>query len=101
MLSIIAAVYYDFCPRRSDPVESYLRAVSLQLFSVFPYSNWLAWLGKVQNVLLTFGWSYMDIFLMVLGMGLSEMLARLNRSLEQQVRQVRDIAYFLGTGNRT
>lgn len=88
LLSIISVVYYDFCPRRSDPVESYLLGASAQLFEVFPYSNWLAWLGKIQNVLLTFGWSYMDIFLMMLGMGLSEMLARLNRSLEQQVRQV-------------
>ncbi|KAH8287445.1 hypothetical protein KR054_007579 [Drosophila jambulina] len=99
LLSIISVVYYDFCPLRSDPVESYLRGASLQLFSVFPYSNWLGWLGKVQNVLLTFGWSYMDIFLMVLGVGLSEMLARLNRSLEQQVLQPMPEAYW--TWSRT
>ncbi|XP_043065989.2 gustatory receptor 5a for trehalose [Drosophila bipectinata] len=85
LLSIISVVYYDFCPRRKDPVESYLRGTSLHLFEVFAYSNWLGWLGKLQNVLLTFGWSYMDIFLMIIGMGLSEMLARLNRSLKTNV----------------
>ncbi|XP_052856691.1 gustatory receptor 5a for trehalose [Drosophila gunungcola] len=99
LLSIISSVYYDICPGRRDPVESYLHANSAQLFVVFPYSNWLGWLGKTQNVLLTFGWSYMDIFLMMLGMGLSEMLARLNRSLELQVRQPMPEAYW--TWSRT
>ncbi|EDV45919.2 gustatory receptor 5a for trehalose [Drosophila erecta] len=99
LLSIISVVYYDFCPRRRNPVESYLHGTSAQLFEVFPYSNWLAWLGKIQNVLLTFGWSYMDIFLMMLGIGLSEMMARLNRSLEQQVRQPMPEAYW--TWSRT
>nr|XP_016936634.1 gustatory receptor 5a for trehalose [Drosophila suzukii] len=99
LLSIISVVYYDFCPRRRDPVESYLHGTSAQLFAVFPYSNWLGWLGKIQNLLLTFGWSYMDIFLMMLGMGLSEMLARLNRSLELQVQQPMPEAYW--TWSRT
>ncbi|KAH8321166.1 hypothetical protein KR074_009135, partial [Drosophila pseudoananassae] len=93
LLSIIAVVYYDFCPRRKDPVESYLHGTSLHLFEVFAYSNWLGWLGKLQNVLLTFGWSYMDIFLMIIGMGLSEMLARLNRSLKSNVRHVSSKKY--------
>ncbi|KAH8329872.1 hypothetical protein KR067_006110, partial [Drosophila pandora] len=99
LLSIIAVVYYDFCPRRRDPVESYLRGTSLHLFEVFPYSNWLGWLGKLQNVLLTFGWSYMDIFLMIIGMGLSEMLARLNRSLKRHVRHPMPEEYW--TWSRT
>ncbi|KPU75186.1 uncharacterized protein Dana_GF21367, isoform B [Drosophila ananassae] len=99
LLSIIAVVYYDFCPRRRDPVESYLRGTSLHLFEVFAYSNWLGWLGKLQNVLLTFGWSYMDIFLMIIGMGLSEMLARLNRSLKRHVRHPMPEEYW--TWSRT
>ncbi|KAH8281278.1 hypothetical protein KR018_007455 [Drosophila ironensis] len=87
LLSIIAVVYHDFCPKRRDPMESYLQKTSSQLFDVFAYSNWLGWLGKLQNVMLTFGWSYMDIFLMLLGLGLSEMLSRLNGSLQRQVSQ--------------
>ncbi|XP_016986403.2 gustatory receptor 5a for trehalose [Drosophila rhopaloa] len=99
LLSIISVVYYDFCPRRRDPVESYLHGTSAQLFDLFPYSNWLGWLGKIQNLLLTFGWSYMDIFLMMLGLGLSEMLARLNRSLELRVQQPMPETYW--TWSRT
>lgn len=89
LLSIISAVSHDICPKRTDPVESYLYAVGLQLFHVFPYSNWLGWLGKMQNVLLTFIWSYTDIFLMIIGIGLSELFSRLTRQLRQLVQQVR------------
>lgn len=90
LLSIISAVCHDICPKRSDPIESYLYAVGLQLFYVFPYSNWLGWLGIIQNALLTFIWSYTDIFLMIIGIGLSELFARLTRQLRRLVQQVRE-----------
>lgn len=90
LLSIISTVCHDICPKRSDPVESYLYAIALQLFYVFPYSNWLGWLGIVQNALLTFIWSYTDIFLMIIGIGLSELFARLTRQLRRLVQQVRE-----------
>lgn len=90
LLSILSAVCHDICPKRSDPVESYLYGVALQLFFVFPYSNWLGWLGKIQNAMLTFIWSYTDIFLMIIGIGLSELFARLTRQLRRLVQQVRE-----------
>ncbi|KAH8420201.1 hypothetical protein KR009_007148 [Drosophila setifemur] len=96
---ILSVVYSNFCPSRRDPVESFLYGTSAHLFEVFPYSNWLGWLGKLQNVLLTFGWSYMDTFLMLLGMGLSEMLARLNRCLRLRVE--RPLAEDYWTWSRT
>jgi len=60
----------------------------MHLFYVFPYSNWLAWFAKIQNVFLTFGWNYMDIFLMLLGIGLSNLLARITEHLQCVVQQV-------------
>ncbi|KAH8396274.1 hypothetical protein KR222_007231, partial [Zaprionus bogoriensis] len=94
LLSIISAVCHDICPKRQDPIESYLYAVALQLFYVFPYSNWLGWLGKIQNALLTFIWSYTDIFLMIVGIGLSELFARLTRQLRRRVQQPMPEAFW-------
>lgn len=88
LLSILSAVYHDYCPMRKDPIESYLYADAQQLFYVFPYSNWLGWLGKIQNVMLTFGWNYIDLFVIIVGMGLSELLARLTRQLQHLVQRV-------------
>ncbi|KAH8386646.1 hypothetical protein KR093_001649, partial [Drosophila rubida] len=94
LLSIIAFVYHDFCPTRKDPIESYLYGAGPQLFYVFAYSNWLGWLAKLQNVLLTFSWSYMDIFLMLLGIGLSDLLERLSKHLQQAVQQPMNEAFW-------
>ncbi|EDW62286.2 uncharacterized protein Dvir_GJ16715 [Drosophila virilis] len=87
LLSILSAVYHDYCPMRKDPIESYLYADAQQLFYVFPYSNWLGWLGKIQNVMLTFGWNYIDLFVIIVGMGLSELLARLKHQLQHLVER--------------
>ncbi|XP_068159074.1 LOW QUALITY PROTEIN: gustatory receptor 5a for trehalose [Drosophila tropicalis] len=99
LLSIISAVYYDYCPRRRDPIESYLYKASYQLFFVFPYSHWMGCLGKIQNILLTFGWSFMDIFVIMISMGLSELFARLTQSLERRADQAMPEAYW--TSQRT
>ncbi|EDW05834.1 gustatory receptor 5a for trehalose [Drosophila mojavensis] len=87
LLSIISAVYHKVCPLRQDPVESYLYAVAVQFFHVFPYSNWLGWLGKLLNVLLTFGWNYIDLFVILVSIGLSHLLTRLTRQLQQLVER--------------
>ncbi|KAH8270679.1 hypothetical protein KR044_005707, partial [Drosophila immigrans] len=94
LLSIIAFVYHDFCPSRRDPIESYLYGAGPQLFYVFRYSNWLGWLAKLQNVLLTFSWSYMDIFLMLLGIGLTDLLTRLTHHLQHAVQQPMPEAFW-------
>ncbi|XP_030079440.1 gustatory receptor 5a for trehalose [Drosophila hydei] len=88
LLSIISAVYPEVCPLRQDPIESYFYAAARQLFHVFPYSNWLGWLGKLLNVLLTFGWNYIDLFVILVGIGLSHLLSRLTCQLQQLVQRV-------------
>ncbi|ALC49894.1 Gr5a, partial [Drosophila busckii] len=88
LLSIISAVYYDYCPARRDPIESYFYKSGVHFFHVFPYSNWLGWLAKVQNVLLTFAWSYLDIFVMIMGIGISELFSRLTLHLQPLASRV-------------
>ncbi|XP_062138673.1 gustatory receptor 5a for trehalose isoform X1 [Drosophila sulfurigaster albostrigata] len=100
LLSIIAFVYHDLCPSRRDPIDSYLFATGPQLFHLFAYSNWLGWLGKLQNVLLTFSWSYMDIFLMLLGIGLNDLLTRLTCHLQHAVQQPMPEEFWTHTRKR-
>ncbi|KAM7355995.1 gustatory receptor 5a for trehalose-like isoform 2-T6 [Cochliomyia hominivorax] len=83
LLSTISAIHFaNFCPSANDPIESYFLNVVNQIFYVFDYSPWLAWLGKIQNILLTFGWTYMDIFVMNVGIGLSSMFKRVQLHME-------------------
>ncbi|XP_030378343.1 gustatory receptor 5a for trehalose [Scaptodrosophila lebanonensis] len=100
LLSIVSAIHFaNYCPARKDPIESYFYSSGSQIFFIFPYSAWLAWLGKAQNVLLTFGWSFMDIFVMIIGIGLSELLARHTICLKSHAE--RDMSEAFWTSTRT
>ncbi|XP_058975798.1 gustatory receptor 5a for trehalose [Musca domestica] len=88
LLSTISAIHFaNYCPATSDPIESFFRNVVDQVFLVFNYSPWLAWLGKIENILLTFGWTYMDVFVLIIGIGLSSMFKRIKRQMEQHKGQ--------------
>ncbi|XP_075162535.1 gustatory receptor 5a for trehalose-like [Haematobia irritans] len=83
LLSTISAIHFaNYCPATKDPIESYFLNVVSQIFFIFDYSPWLAWLGKIQNVLMTFGWTYMDVFVLIIGIGLSSMFKRIRTHLE-------------------
>ncbi|XP_073838971.1 gustatory receptor 5a [Musca autumnalis] len=89
LLSTISAIHFaNYCPAADDPIESFFVSVSDQIFIVFNYSPWLAWLGKILNVLLTFGWTYMDVFVLNIGIGLSSMFKRIKIQMERHKDQV-------------
>lgn len=59
-----------------------------QLFTYFDYSPYLAFFGKMLNILSTFMWSYMDLFVMVVSIGLSTQFKKINRHLMKYKGQV-------------
>ncbi|XP_037940356.1 gustatory receptor 5a for trehalose-like [Teleopsis dalmanni] len=90
LLSTISAIHYaNYCPdpKHKDPVEAYFVGVSSQIFIVFDYSTWLAWLAKAEIVLMTFGWSYMDIFVIIVAIGLSSLFKQLQRHMVRSQKQ--------------
>ncbi|XP_054732845.1 gustatory receptor 5a for trehalose-like [Anastrepha obliqua] len=98
LLSTISAIHFaNYCPSRGDPIESYFMVVLPQIFFVFTYSTWLAWFGKILNVLMTFGWSYMDVFLMIIGIGLSSLFGQVQRSLYLVKGQIMPESYWTRT----
>nr|QKN21301.1 gustatory receptor [Bactrocera dorsalis] len=98
LLSTISAIHFaNYCPSRVDPIESYFMTVVSQIFFVFDYSTWLAWFGKILNVLMTFGWSYMDVFLMIIAIGLSSLFEQVQRSLERVKGQVMPESFWTRT----
>lgn len=84
LLSTISALHFaNYCPARKDPIESYFYSTSSQLFYVFDYHPIIAWIGKVENVLLTFAWNFVDVFLMIIGVGLSSKFKQVNDHLNR------------------
>lgn len=83
LLSIISTAFYSITctPKKTEPFEDYFRMELNQLFAYFEYSPYLAFLGKALNILSTFMWTYMDLFVMVVSIGLSTQFKKINKHL--------------------
>ncbi|XP_030373432.1 gustatory receptor for sugar taste 64f [Scaptodrosophila lebanonensis] len=82
LLSMISAISYsNYCHRTDDPIRNFLTTINDEIFYVFNYSVPLAMWGKIQNVYSTFIWNYMDIFVMIISVGLAANFRQLNDNL--------------------
>lgn len=67
----------------NDFVRDFFYAQLSQLFKITDYALWKAIIGKYLNIICTFMWTYMDIFVMVTSVGLSDRFAILNEDLKR------------------
>ncbi|XP_017127825.2 uncharacterized protein LOC108146358 [Drosophila elegans] len=82
ILSMVSAINYaSFCNRTADPIQNYFLRTNDEIFFVASYSTPLAIWGKFQNVYSTFIWNYMDIFVMIVSIGLASKFQQLNDDL--------------------
>lgn len=83
ILNIISIVFFsnECNPNATDPIQDYFRAEQSQVFAVTTYSPLKALIGKCINVITTFLWSYMDLFVMLVSMGLAERFRQINEDL--------------------
>lgn len=79
---MISAINYSaFCNETNDPIQNFFLLTNDEIFYVLDYSPTLAMWGKLQNFYSTFIWNYMDIFVMVISIGLASKFRQLNDNL--------------------
>lgn len=90
LLSIISLAFYSvMCTKvKTDPFEDYFKIDLNEMFAYLEYSPLLAISGKTINILSTFLWTYMDLFIMVISVGLSTQFRKINRHLMKYKGQV-------------
>ncbi|CAD7082417.1 unnamed protein product [Hermetia illucens] len=82
LLSIISNIHYiNYCKTGEEPFETFFRIHLFHMFAITDYAIWKAIFGKFLNIIGTFVWTYMDIFVMVVSVGLSEKFRQVNKSL--------------------
>lgn len=90
ILNIISIVYYSKnCLHQNKPIDEFFKVQLSQLFRVTSFSSWKAFIGKFINVVATFVWNYMDVFVMVVSVGISTRFKQLNADLQQVKGAVR------------
>lgn len=90
ILNIISIVHFaNSCPHpQKDPIRDFFLVNLSQLFKFTSYAPWKAFLGKILNVICTFIWSYMDLFVMLISVGLSNRFKLVNEDLMRIKGQV-------------
>lgn len=86
----VAVILFDASVNKpdKDPLNELFET---QLPFVFTYTDltwWKAIIGKWFNIILTFVWSYTDLFVILVSIGLSTLFKRINRDLERHRSQV-------------
>lgn len=82
MLSVTVGAHgANNCPSIRDPIRAFYVANYPQVFLVYPYNGYLGGLSKALNVIATFVWSYTDLFVIVVSIGLVSKLRQINDDL--------------------
>lgn len=99
-LHIISIAHYSqTCLKTKEPIKEFFESQLSQLFTFFPFSPWLAFFGKLVNIISTFAWSFMDLFLMMVSVGLSSRFKQINDDLERIKGEVETTTILLSISN--
>lgn len=93
MLKIVADTYnVQLCNKISeDPIKIVLINQLKTIFYFTSYSTWKAVFGKYLNIISTFIWSFMDLFVMLISVGLASRFRQINDHLFRHKGQVSNI----------
>ncbi|CAO1392130.1 unnamed protein product [Diamesa hyperborea] len=69
------------CPLIRDPIRAYFIQSFPQVFSIFDYSGELGMFVKFLNISATIVWSYTDLFVIIVSVGLASFFKRINEEL--------------------
>lgn len=84
MLNAFSILYFaKVCLDKDDLLEELFRVQLSHLFIIFPYSPLIGIVGKMVNVISTFCWNYMDLFVMMISAGLSTRFKQINEDLQR------------------
>lgn len=78
----------NLCDSTETPLDRLLEGSFSQVFAFVDYNRYLGIFGKYLNVLSTFAWNFIDIFIMTVSIALSEKFRQINVRLESAKNKV-------------
>lgn len=86
MVSIMVGAIKAQPPR--NPVQELFEIQIPLLFTLTELTWWKAILSKWFNIVVTFAWSFLDLFVMIVSVGLTSQFKQLNADLKRAKEQV-------------
>lgn len=94
MVSIMASAI----KASKNPLQELFEVQVPFLFIITELTWWKAILSKWFNIVVTFAWSFMDLFVMIVSVGLAAQFKQLNTDLKRVKGQVRHIKFHFPNG---
>lgn len=97
ILSIVSVVHYaNNCQNKSDnPIEEYFLSSLRPIFTFTSYAPWKAFIGQMLASTAALMWTYMNVFLMIVSVGLSTRFKQINKNIMEHKGEVLTISQIL------
>lgn len=96
ILSIATNIHNaNVCPEAEDKLRAVFTQQFGPLFTITPYATWKAMVARFILTIGTFAWNYMDCFVIIISVGLSQNFKMLNKELRMLKRKVRKFYILL------
>lgn len=97
LLSLITTIHTANKCRHvpDDPIKNVMLLQLPHIFHYLHYTPALAVVGKVVNVLSTFVWTFMDVFVMMISVGLVSRFRQINRSLTENKGRAMPVRFWV------
>lgn len=90
ILSLMTNINYVLtCKPNEDQISSIFLSQLYELFRVTSYATWKGMLGKFTNIVATFVWTYLNLFITMVSFGISSRFRQLNREMDRVKGEVR------------
>lgn len=95
LLSIVVGTYLaNNCPAIRDPIEAFYVQHYPYIFIELPYSGPLGIFVKALNIAASVAWTYTDLFVIMVSIGLSTMFRQINDDLMEVKRRAVDNSFW-------
>lgn len=82
---------------KHDPWQTLFEVQLPLFFGKANISWWKAIFSKWLVIVVTFSWSFMDLFVIIVSVGLASLFKRLNADLKQIKNQVNSVRFFISS----
>lgn len=86
---------------KKNPLKELFEVQIPLVFTLTELTWWKAILSKWFNVVVTFAWSFMDLFVIVVSVGLTSQFRQINADLQQMKGKVMTIQKNMGINKQT
>lgn len=91
LASIVSSLVYMFnCEPNETYFDDFFKGHLSHLFAVLPYNILLVVFGKFINIISTFAWNFMDLFVILNSIGMAYTFKQLSDFICQEYRNVSD-----------